>query len=200
MRTLAEDGQFPEMVEVSHALLDMLGDDAERLHPTYLELGCGSGALMVALLERGVVSADGVDLSSESIATATRRAEGSGVGDRVNLQVGDGSVAQVEPHDWVVLDRVICCYSHVDRLLGNAVGAATRRFAFSVPRDRGWQGLVNRLIVTAENATNRLRGRPCPGYVHSIRKMERRLAAAGFALLRDQKVGLWYAAVWERAS
>src|SRR5687768_16657693 len=117
MRTAAEAGQFPEMVEVSRGLLDMLGDDAERLQPTLLELGCGSGALMVSLLERGAASADGVDLSPGSIETATRLAEAAGVGDRVKLKVGDGSVEKVEPHDWVVLDRVICCYPDVERLM-----------------------------------------------------------------------------------
>lgn len=200
MRAATEAGDFPKMVDVTGGLLDMLGDDAESNRPTLLELGCGSGALTVALLERGAARADGVDLSSESVATARRRADGAGVGERAQFQVGDGSEVAVEPHDWVVLDRVICCYGRLDRLLANSIGAAGRRYAFSVPRDRGWQGLANRLIVTVENATNRFRGRPCPGYVHPIRKIERRLTAAGFARLRDRRIGLWYAAVWERAS
>lgn len=197
MRAAAAAGEFPQMVEVSRALLDLLSD-VDSLRPTLLELGCGSGALTVTLLERGAVRADGVDLSPESVATARRRAEVAGVDARVEFQLGDGSQVAVAPHDWVVLDRVICCYADVDRLLANSIGAAEKRYAFSVPLDNGWQGLVNRLILTAEKSTNRLRGRPCPGYTHSIAKIRRRLRDAGFELLRERKVGLWYAAVYER--
>lgn len=197
-RLAAEAGGFPEMAEVSQALLSMLGSDAAELHPSLLELGSGSGALSVALLERGVARVDGVDLSAESVATARRRADAAGVGDQANFQVGDGSSAKVAAHDWVVLDRVICCFPDVDRLLTNSIGAAEQRLAFSVPHVRGWRGFINRIIVTSENATNRFRGRPCPGYLHPVRTIERRLRDAGFERLREKTVGLWYAAVWER--
>ena len=197
MRAAAAAGEFPQMVEVSRRLLDLLSD-VESVRPTLLELGCGSGALTVALLERGAVQADGVDLSPESVATARRRAEMAGVDSRVDFQQGDGSQVAVEAHDWVVLDRVICCYADLDRLLANSIGAAEKRYALSVPLDSGWQGLVNRTILTAENLTRRLRGNPCPGYAHSIAKIRRRLRDAGFEALRERKVGLWYAAVFER--
>lgn len=187
------------MVDVTRALLALLSD-VESVQPTLLELGCGSGALLVTLLERGAVRADGVDLSPASIATAKRRAEAADVVERVSLQVGDGSVVPLAQHDWVVLDRVICCYADVDRLLGNSIGAAGRRYAFSVPLDSGWQGLVNRVIRTVENWTNRLRGRPCPAYTHSIAKIQRRLRDAGFSPLRERRVGLWYVAVFERGA
>ena len=198
MKAAAEAGQFPDMVDVTRALLSMLDADASRLHPSVLELGCGSGALTVSLVQSGAARANGVDLSPESVATARRRAEAAGVESQATFDVGDGSRVAVEPHDWVVLDRVICCYAHVDRLLSNSIGAAQRRFAFSVPHVRGWRGLVNRIIVTAENATNRFRARPCPGYLHPISKIHGRLADAGFRPLREQTVGLWYAAVFER--
>ncbi len=197
MRVAAAAGEFPQMVEVSRGLLSLL-DDVGSVRPTLLELGCGSGGLMVSLLERGAISADGVDLSPESIATAKRRAESARVESRVSFVNGDGSAVPLEPHDWVVLDRVICCYADVDRLMANSVAAARERYIFSVPLDSGWQGLVNRVIRTAENSTNRFRGRPCPGYKHSIAGIQRRLRDAGFELLRERKIGLWYAAVFER--
>jgi magnesium-protoporphyrin O-methyltransferase len=197
MREAAAAGAMPEMVDVSRGLLGLL-DDVAHERPTLLELGSGSGALTVALLERGAARADGVDLSAESVATARRRADGAGVGSRASFRVGDGAQVALEPHDWVVLDRVICCYAHVDRLLANSIGAAAQRYAFSVPHVRGWRGLLNRLQFGAENATNRLRGRPCPGYLHDIGMIERHLGAAGFRRLRHRTVGRWYAAVFER--
>ena len=197
MRERAAAGALPDMVAVSRCLLELLSDVGE-LRPTVLELGSGSGALSVALLERGAAAADGIDLSPESVATARRRADAAGLAERATFAVGDGAQVPLNEHDWVVIDRVICCYPHMDRLLGNAIGAARRRVAFSVPVSYGWHGLVTRAIAFLENATNRVRGRPCPGYVHDIRKIEAHLAAAGFSRSRNARVGLWYAAVWAK--
>ena len=71
MRSAAVAGELPEMVAVSRRLLELLSDVGD-LRPTVLELGAGSGALSVALLERGAAAVDGVDLSPESVVTARR--------------------------------------------------------------------------------------------------------------------------------
>jgi SAM-dependent methyltransferase len=193
-----QTGGFPEMVDVSRALLSMLATDAATERPTVLELGSGSGALSVALLESGVARADGVDLSPESVATARRRAETAGVADRASFAVGDGSSYPVDAHDWVVLDRVICCFPHVDQLLAHSIGAAQHRYAFSLPHGRGWRRLVNWALITFDNTFDRLRGSGCPGFLHSMSKIEGRLRAAGFRLRDERTIGLWYAAVWEK--
>ncbi len=199
MRHYEATGTLPPMAATSQGLLELLADVGE-LRPTVLELGSGSGALSVALLERGAATAEGVDLSPGSVGTAQRRADEAGLADRASFRVGDGSVVELEQHDWVVLDRVICCYAHVDRLLANAIGAARTRFVIAVPLSNGWRSWITRAIVTVENATNRLRGRPCPGYVHPIPMIERRLADAGFRRLRFARVGLWHTAVYERGN
>jgi SAM-dependent methyltransferase len=188
------------MVAVSRELLDLLADVADR-RPTVLELGSGSGGLSVALLERGAAAADGIDLSPESVATARRRADTAGVTDRATFAVGDAAQAALARHDWVVIDRVICCYAHVGPLLDNAIGAASERIAFSVPVSSGWRGLALRVLVTLENnVLDHFRKRPCPTYAHDVRKIEARLAAAGFSRLRSTRVGLWHLAVWGRAA
>jgi magnesium-protoporphyrin O-methyltransferase len=197
MRRQAEGGKLPPMAGATRALLGLLEDTAQ-LRPTLLELGCGPGALTVELLSRGAARADGVDLSAESLAVARQRADEAGVGERATFTLGDGAQVSLTQHDWVVLDRVICCYRHVEQLLANAVPAAGRRFAFTVPIDHGWRGLLIRLVLAVEVATTRLRGNPCPGYQHDIGRIEQRLAEAGFRRLRHRTAGLWYAAVFER--
>ena len=197
VRDQLADGALPAMVAVSRELLDLLADVGER-RPTVLELGSGSGGLSVALLERGAAAADGIDLSPESVATARRRAEAAGVADRATFTVGDAAQVPLTGHDWVVIDRVICCYAHVGPLLANAIGAATERIAFSLPESSGWRGLVTRFFVTLENATDRFRPRPCPNFIHDVRKIEARLTAAGFMLVRDARTSMWYLAVWDR--
>lgn len=192
-------GVLPPMVDVSIRLLEQLADDAAAQRPTLLELGCGTGAMIVALLEGGATSADGVDLSAESLATARRRADEAGVGERARFENGDAAVLDLAPHDWVVLDRVFCCYPDVEALLANASGAAVRRLAFSVPTSRGLRGLANRIFWGAEALLTRFRQGPCPGYVHSVDGIEARLAAAGFRRISHASTWFWYTAVWERS-
>src|SRR5262245_10627144 len=156
-----EEG-FPELVDVSGAILDLM-TDAPLRRPSVLDLGCGTGALGVALLETGASRLTGVDLSPASIGLARGRAEEAGFAETSAFEVGNGAELEVEPHDWVVLDRVICCYGDVDGLVGRAIGLARERIAISVPESRGWRGLVNRPMWFAEFAWDRLRG-GCRGY------------------------------------
>jgi magnesium-protoporphyrin O-methyltransferase len=186
------------MHATSHRLLEALGPDAASA-TSVLELGCGSGALLTSLLERGVPSATGVDLSPESLALARRRAAAAGVETRADLRVGNGATVTVEPHDWVVLDRVLCCYRDLDLLLANSTAAARRRYAFSVPISAGWRGVLNRLIVGAEGAVARFRRDKCPAFVHDVGTIEARVTNAGFRRTRTTAEGAWYVAVFDRA-
>jgi SAM-dependent methyltransferase len=190
-------GQDPGLVAVTQRLRDALLalDPAGR---TVLELGCGRGGLLLGLVQAGVVSASGVDLSATSIDAARTRFEQAQLSDRAHLSVGDAAYVPLEPHDWVILDRVMCCYPDVERLLANTLPAATQIYAFTVPTSRGWQGVVARLDEWVENASNTLRGRPCPGYVHDLDLIEERLTAAGFRLRHRDRQRLWRIAIYER--
>ncbi len=198
MRQRAADGARPALHPVSQRVFDALAIDATEAAPSVLELGCGGGALMIGLLEAGATSATGVDLSSESLEVARRRAEAVGLTERTRFEPGDGALVPLAPHDWVVRDRVLCCYPDLDRLLGNSVSAAQKRYAFSVPASSGWRGFANRIWFWLEDATEALRGRPCPGYVHDITKIEARLMDAGFHRTRSSLARLWYVAVFDR--
>jgi magnesium-protoporphyrin O-methyltransferase len=120
------------------------------------------------------------------------------VADRASFVVGDGAQASLENHDWVILDRVICCYPDASRLMSNVTGAARHRVAFSLPTSRGWRGLVNQVLRVGENLGVRIGWSGCPGYVHDVDRIESTLAAAGFVPVRSERLGLWYAAVWDR--
>ena len=191
-------GELPEMVDVSTMLLGLLADDLAAEHPGVLELGCGSGALSVALLEGGAGRVDGVDLSPDAIAAAGRRAADAGMAASASFTVGDGALLEHAAHDWVVLDRVVCCYPNPDRLIESAIAAARGRVAFSAPIWRGWRGWVNRIGWAFENIPARLFKRACPTFVHDIGRLERVLHAAGFRRTATATLGLWYAAVWDK--
>jgi magnesium-protoporphyrin O-methyltransferase len=153
---------------------------------------------MVELLRAGAAGVSGVELSRASIERARERFATSGLADRVTLAVGDGAEAALDPADWVVLDRVICCYPDADKLLANSIPAARRRYAFSVPNSRGLRGLAARASRLVDNGWNGLRGRSCTTFVHDLDRIDRTLRSAGFELSDSTTRGLWYVAVYER--
>jgi SAM-dependent methyltransferase len=187
---------FPEMVDVSAQLLDLLRD-APLVRPTVLEIGSGTGGVSVALLEMGASRVKGVDLSPASVDLARRRAAAAGFAEQATFEVGQGAAVRDEIHDWVVLDRVLCCDGHPDRMLDAVIGAAQRRVALSVPESRGWRGMLNRPMWAAEYAWDLFTG-GCRGYVHDLRKIERRLGTAGFHPTASGRVGLWHVGVYDR--
>jgi len=134
-----EDEGFPELVDVSGAILDLVRDAALR-RPSVLELGCGTAALGVALLEMGAASLTGVDLSPASIDLARQRADAAGFAEAATFEVGNAVATTADPHDWVILDRVICCYGDAATLVERAISLAGERIAISVPESRGWRG------------------------------------------------------------
>jgi SAM-dependent methyltransferase len=190
-------GDVPEMVDVSAGLLDLLRDAPLR-RPRVLELGSGTGALSVALLEMGATTVTGVDISASSVDVARRRAADAGFGDSARFELGNAVDAPAEPHDWVILDRVICCSAHADRLVGRAIELAGERIGITLPDSRGWRGIANHVVWNAENAWDLLRG-GCRGYVHDLRRIERHLRAAGFTPSATRHVGLWHIGVYDRA-
>jgi SAM-dependent methyltransferase len=190
-----QDG-YPPMVDVSALLLDLLRD-APLVRPSVLEIGCGTGGVSVALLEMGARQVKGVDLSPASVDLARRRAAAAGFAELATFEVGQGAAIRDQPHDWVILDRVLCCDGHPDQMLDAVIGVARRRVALSVPESRGWRGLLNRPMWAAEYAWDLLTG-GCRGYVHDLRRIERRLASAGFVPVTSGRAGLWHVGVYDR--
>ena len=148
-----EEG-FPELVDVSGAILDLVRDLAaapERPGSRLRHRRAGRRAP-----RDGASRLTGVDLSPASIDLARQRAEDAGFAGISAFEVGNAADLTVEPHDWVVLDRVICCYGDV-ALVGRAIDLAGERIAISVPESRGWRGLVNRPLWLGGFAWDRWR-------------------------------------------
>ncbi len=68
--------------------LPMYQGFAERCGPPLLEVGCGTGRLILPLAQAGF-SITGIDLSSAMLAIAQRKVEQAGVADRVSLRRAD---------------------------------------------------------------------------------------------------------------
>jgi SAM-dependent methyltransferase len=170
---------------------------------TVLDVGCGTGDLALATLERGAERASGIDLAPGAIEQARGLAAERGLADRAAFSVGDGAIAPLDPHDVVALNRVLCCYPTVDALLANSLGAARDVYAYTAPVHTGAIGLFNRISVSISNAWFRIRDRKFRGFrafVHDLDAVDRTIADAGFRRVHGSRERLvWKLAVFTRA-
>ena len=154
-----------------------------------LDIGAGFGALTFELIDRGSVRAIAVDASSSYLAAGTEEARRRGKTGNIEFVHGDFvDVASTLPRaDVVTLDRVVCCYPHVEPLLARAMEHATRALALAYPRSV-WYA---RAALGADNIKRRLNGNPFRTFVHSPSLMERMIREAGFTLSNRRRTWLW---------
>jgi len=115
---------------------------------TVLDVGGGIGAIELVLLEAGAARATNVELSGGYEQEAATLLAERGLGTRVARLVGDfvADAASVEPHDVVVLHRVVCCYPDVDALVAEASRHARRKLLLTYPQDRAGIRLGSHVI------------------------------------------------------
>lgn len=160
-----------------------------------LEVGGGVGAIELELLAAGAERATDVELSGEYEEEARKLLAERGLRDRVERRVGDFVAEPVEPHDIVVMHRVVCCYPDVDALVGAAAGRALRRMVLTYPQER-W---LTRAAFAAINVCMRLMRSEFRGFVHPVTRVTTAARDAGLELGEHRRRGIfWESAVYER--
>lgn len=164
---------------------------------TVLEVGGGIGALHVALLKAGAASAVNVELSHGYHDAAAELLSREGLDGRVEQRIGDFTeMADGMEADDVIMNRVICCYPDMQRLMNAALSASSRFVAVTFPRDR----IVSRIYVSLDSAYHRIRGVAFRPYVHSPQAILGTAERAGFDVVFDDRDLMWHGVVFERAS
>lgn len=178
----------------SQGLVELAGDVSGE---TVLEVGGGVGAIELELLAAGAERATNVELSGEYEEEAAKLLAEHGLGDRVDRRVADFVTEPVEPHDVVVMHRVVCCYPDVDRLVGLAAERTRRRMVLTYPRERPW----TRAGVGAINLLLRISRSDFRAFVHPVARMAAAARREGLALESREPQGLiWENATYERRS
>jgi Methyltransferase domain len=173
----------------SRRLVELAGDVSGE---TVLEVGGGVGAIELDLLAAGADRATNVELSGEYEEEAEKLLAERGLTERVDRRVADFVTEPVEPHDLVVMHRVVCCYPDVDRLMGVAAAHTRRRLLLTYPRERPW----TRAGIRAFNFFMRLSGSDFRAFVHPVARMAAAAEHEGLALERREQPGL----IWENAA
>jgi magnesium-protoporphyrin O-methyltransferase len=188
---------------ITRELLEALGS-ARLQDRTVLDLGCGTGDLALGALSRGASRATGYDLGEGAIQGARALARERSVEDRSSFEVGDAAKVHLDPHDVVILNRVLCCYPEVEALLDNSLSAATHVYAFTAPPSTGLAGAFAHAETRVANVWYRMRSAKFHGFqafVHDLRAVDRTIRAAGFRpVVEGRRRIVWHLAVYERAT
>jgi 2-polyprenyl-3-methyl-5-hydroxy-6-metoxy-1,4-benzoquinol methylase len=177
----------------SRDLVELAGDVSGA---SVLEVGGGVGAIELELLAAGAESATDVELSGEYEEEAAKLLVERGLSDRVERRVGDFVVEPVEPHDVVVMHRVVCCYPDVDALVGAAAERTRRRLLLTYPQERVWA----RAGIGAVNLFMRLTGSDFRAFVHPVSRMTAAAAEHGLEPGERRRRGIfWESAAFVRA-
>jgi len=161
-----------------------------------LDIGGGIGAIQLELLAAGAATAESVDASPPYVAAARAEAAKRGYGDRTRHLEGDfvAIAGEVLPADVVTLDRMVCCYGDMPRLVGRSLDHARRMIGFVYPRDAWW----TRTIAWLMNTSGRLGRSKLRWYIHSEPRLDALVRAAGFDRRFLRRHLLWQVALYVR--
>jgi magnesium-protoporphyrin O-methyltransferase len=176
----------------------LLGYDlADRV---LLDIGGGIGAIQLELLRAGLRSATGVEASTDAVEVARREAARVGVSDRITAIHGNfvELAGEIPDADIVTLDRVICCYDDVQKLVSLSASKARWLYAVAYPVDSLW----NRIEIVVENLWYWLRRNPFRAFVHPTRLVEEIIGRHGLVQVYRDTVfdwpNRWQVVVYER--
>ena len=163
---------------------------------TLLDIGGGIGAVHHELLDHGVRFATNVDISAASLAAAAEEAARRGHAPRLRLLAGDfvELAPTLDEADVVTLDRVICCYPDVERLVSLSAGKARRLYGAVYPRDVWWV----RLALAAENLLRWLRASSFRAFLHSPSAIVAALRRDGLEPIVVRRTLVWEVVVCHR--
>jgi 2-polyprenyl-3-methyl-5-hydroxy-6-metoxy-1,4-benzoquinol methylase len=174
------------------ALLAQRGGDQ-----TLLDVGGGVGAIPHELLSAGFSRAVHVDASAAYLAASEQEAERRGLRGRIDYHHGDfvELAPNVAAADVVTLDRVICCYPDVERLVATSAEKAQHLYGIVFPRER----IITCAGTALANTWFRLRRSAFRTYLHPTTQVEAILYRCGFRRTSFTFSFLWQVATYERA-
>lgn len=164
---------------------------------TVLEVGGGVGALQIELLRAGAERATNVELTPTYEEAAGQLLREAGVQDRVERRVADfvEAAGRVDGSDWVILNRVLCCYPDMPRLTRAAAEHARGTLVLTFPNHRWW----TRLGLTLANLGLRLLRVQFQVFMHPPGAILAEAERHGLRTLLSRRGFIWQVVALERA-
>ncbi|MEL6308458.1 MAG: class I SAM-dependent methyltransferase [Chloroflexota bacterium] len=164
---------------------------------TLLDIGGGVGVIQHELLDKGLAHATDVDASSAYIIHNEKEAQRRGHANKIRYVHGDfvQLAPDIDRADIVTLDRVVCCYPDVEKLVDLSSRLANDLYALVYPVDN-W--LTRNGIHVFNFLAFRLGGSQFRTYVHDSTHIDRIITDNGFQQLSRKRAGFWQVFLYQR--
>jgi SAM-dependent methyltransferase len=171
-------------------------DESDARGAVLLDVGGGVGAIHHALLDGRVVRAIHLDASTAYLTVAREETARRDHGSRVEFLHGDfvAVADRIPAADLVTLDRVICCYDDMERLVGLSAAKTMRLYGAVYPRKHGWM----RLAIATINVVQRLKRSSFRVFLHDPAAIDAVLRASGLERRSMERTLGWEVAVYQR--
>ena len=181
--------------KTTEMLVDALRAEGVR-DASVIDVGAGIGVVHQELLAAGARSAVHIDAAQAHMRAAREEVARRGTVDRVTFIHGDfvALAGDIAPADVVTLDRVICCYPDMEKLVAASASRARRLYGAVFPRER-WDV---KLMAKVGNFVWRLRGNPFQSYIHPVAAIDAAVQRQGFTLSSVANTLIWRVAVYKR--
>ncbi|MCK5206618.1 MAG: hypothetical protein KAQ79_01310, partial [Cyclobacteriaceae bacterium] len=143
-----------------------------------------------SFLEKGGKNTLDVDASNGYLEVAKSYAENNDYKDKVRFLYGDlvDKAGEIKAHDFVTLDKVVCCYPDYKSLLGIALEKCNETIALTFPLG----GPISKIIALFENMYLYLKKYPFQSYVHSPHDIEKFIHSRGFKTVHKRISFPWH--------
>jgi SAM-dependent methyltransferase len=165
---------------------------------TVVDIGGGVGAVQHLLLDAGAASTLDVDVSRPYTEAAAQEGQRRGNRDRMEFRVGDfvDIAPEIPVADVVTLDRVICCYPDMERLIEASASRARRLYGVVYPRSSA----PFRAAGALGNLVMRVRGMDFRLHIHESERVDHQIREQGFELAHRSTTVVWQVFVYRRIS
>lgn len=163
---------------------------------TLLDIGGGVGSITFELMRAGISRSVHVDASEAYLNTVKIEAQKRYLKDKIDFLYGDFTEMhnQIEAADIVTLDRVLCCYPDMEKLVDRSAEKSARLYGVVFPRRFwfiGWGiGIVNLYF--------KLRGSDFRTFHHSPDSIDARIRGNGFRRIYQAHTIIWDIVLYKR--
>ena len=163
---------------------------------TLLDIGGGVGGIQHELIEAGVQTATDVDASQAYLQAARKEAHRRGIADKIQFLHGNfvNLAEQILPADIVTLDRVICCYPDMEKMVDLSAARANKLYGLVYPRDTWWVKIGMGIL----NTFFRLKKSPFRTFTHSSQRVEALVSRHGLKRKFYRRTLVWQVVVYAR--
>ncbi len=176
-------------------LLNQIGQSSMN-NKTLLDIGGGIGAIQWFFLENGGRMTTDVDASGAYLKTAKEYSVEMGWDDRCEFMMGDfvEETLVFEIHDFVTLDKVVCCYPEYRLLLEKAASHCNETLALTFPV----QNLVSRFLTLLNGFYFYFKNNPFRTYIHPPSEIGKLIQSCGFERVYAGISFPWHVQIYRR--